>query len=830
METEDRDLESAACLEMCSPDYSLCTTDASTQEAEMCNCNTTRSQETSKDNIHLVTCDTDSATQLCMCELRIGENMRNTNTQIESSELATVCSVTSEQDTHTQTYKGIVHAETQTCKENLHTQTRTCQTATDIHTQTNKEATNIHTQATELCKVDTLAQPSCTENLHTQTQTCQTATDIHTQTNKEATNIHTQATEMCKVDTHAQPSCTENLHTQTTEPCKVYSDHNNTQTYNSHTPPAAAAAKTPHNTAPEVCRFTQHTGMNEYKVYTKQCLLQLAAFLTPYLPLADSHTTDFITDDQWGRYIPAGIQGQLMGLTEEQLVRLSFRTRPSPAPQTFSLDSTLDPEEEKDEGEEEAKTQECCPPQWRSHKTLEDFISGAVGNSLPHLGLLTSVEALMRKCHATHDPAEAEAAAHFVEDFMSRQKSHEVAVMAQLCHTMCDRLGVNKVVDLGSGKGYLGTQLAFNHNMKVFGIDSADSNTSGASRRAKILQKQWLGLLKKFTTHWQDSKQGLTKTTTKETASRKIHQEGNHGNRAVGDRNRDRGREGIQKYFVSLPEGKISKGFYSPLTTYVSSDTDIVKLISECDDDDDDDAEEGDVSDEGTKLLVSGLHTCGDLCPTALRFFSQNPAALLLCNVSCCYHLLTEEFTAKGDPQVNSGFPLSSVLRSKSFYLGQNAKNLACQSINRISSSDKLAGKSLFQRALLQKIFMDTLPKQERETLKTTLKLRKVAGKCPSFYDYVKMALQKLGHSPDKVPEEVVTDYMLKYEEDRQKLAAFYQLKSILAPCIEAIITLDRIYFLLEQESVQDVYLLRLFDPVTSPRCYGIVATKRGFS
>ena len=43
-------------------------------------------------------------------------------------------------------------------------------------------------------------------------------------------------------------------------------------------------------------------------------------------------------------------------------------------------------------------------------------------------------------------------------------------------------------------------------------------------------------------------------------------------------------------------------------------------------------------------LFIIGLHTCGDLAPTALKLFTSEPDVKLLCLVGCCYHLLTQQF------------------------------------------------------------------------------------------------------------------------------------------------------------------------------------------
>ena len=51
-------------------------------------------------------------------------------------------------------------------------------------------------------------------------------------------------------------------------------------------------------------------------------------------------------------------------------------------------------------------------------------------------------------------------------------------------------------------------------------------------------------------------------------------------------------------------------------------------------------------------LMLTGLHTCGNLAPNIFRIFLANPHARVLCNVGCCYQMLTEEFwTEEGSPK-----------------------------------------------------------------------------------------------------------------------------------------------------------------------------------
>ncbi len=44
---------------------------------------------------------------------------------------------------------------------------------------------------------------------------------------------------------------------------------------------------------------------------------------------------------------------------------------------------------------------------------------------------------------------------------------------------------------------------------------------------------------------------------------------------------------------------------------------------------------------------------------------------------------------------------------------------------------------------------------------------------------------------------------------------------------IEYVILLDRLIYLHENENLNNNYLIRLFDPVKSPRCYAMVSFKK---
>lgn len=48
---------------------------------------------------------------------------------------------------------------------------------------------------------------------------------------------------------------------------------------------------------------------------------------------------------------------------------------------------------------------------------------------------------------------------------------------------------ISQVIDVGSGKGYLSSFLSMQHGLRVFGIDSSSVNTHGAQERNRKLKK-----------------------------------------------------------------------------------------------------------------------------------------------------------------------------------------------------------------------------------------------------------------------------------------------------------------------------------------------------
>ncbi|KAM7367147.1 hypothetical protein PAMP_015071 [Pampus punctatissimus] len=245
---------------------------------------------------------------------------------------------------------------------------------------------------------------------------------------------------------------------------------------------------------------------------------------------------------------------------------------------------------------------------------------------------------------------------------------------------------------------------------------------------------------------------------------------------------------------------------FSPLTSYVTAETELRELINELED-----------------AVMVGLHTCGDLAPSTLRMFVAKSELAAVCSVGCCYHLLSEEFDPAGQECLHGvcGFPLSQYLRNLSWFCGRNARMSACLALERVSLGQGIQMESLFYRAVLHVILRD-----HYSSFKSEKRVGNVYSKTKSFVDYVRRALRRLDLDESKLSDCDIQDYHDTYRPRMAEMHAFNLLKVTLAPCIEGLILLDRLCYLKEQENGSFSALVQLFDPLLSPRCYAVVGLK----
>ncbi|XP_063640858.1 probable methyltransferase-like protein 25 isoform X5 [Pan troglodytes] len=397
-------------------------------------------------------------------------------------------------------------------------------------------------------------------------------------------------------------------------------------------------------------------------------------------------------------------------------------------------------------------------------------------------------------------------------EFMNMKKSHEVQAMSELISSIADYYGIKQVIDLGSGKGYLSSFLSLKYGLKVYGIDSSNTNTHGAEERNRKLKKHWKlchaqsrldvnGLALKMAKERKVQNKVKNKADTEEvfnnsptnqekmptsailpdfsgsvisnirnqmeTLHSQPHQEENlcfensfslinllpinavEPTSSQQIPNRETSEANKERRKMTSKSSE--SNIYSPLTSFITADSELHDIIKDLED-----------------CLMVGLHTCGDLAPNTLRIFTSNSEIKGVCSVGCCYHLLSEEFENqhKERTQEKWGFPMCHYLKEERWCCGRNARMSACLALERVA-----AGQGL--------------------------------------------------------PEKIIMNYYEKYKPRMNELEAFNMLKVVLAPCIETLILLDRLCYLKEQEDIAWSALVKLFDPVKSPRCYAVIALKK---
>ncbi|XP_056372285.1 probable methyltransferase-like protein 25 isoform X2 [Oenanthe melanoleuca] len=577
-----------------------------------------------------------------------------------------------------------------------------------------------------------------------------------------------------------------------------------------------------------------------------RALRRAAGFVRRALPLCRAHTVEFFTRGLWERLVAPRPDAVLEALRAAgPLARpLAAGSGAAAAPCDDDIFSSV-----------------FCE---NSEKLVNVhlFALAAKYYSLSNLGVCTPLEDVLEALKGDSEGATGIKP----DEFMNNKKSHEVQMMSELVDSIANYCGIKQVIDIGSGKGYLSSFLSMQYNLKVYGIDSSSSNTNGAHERNRKLKKHWRAYQSrgKENLKSQRSEKANDRPVESEINCKKNNEEllsnanslpnqdqviiqdlvpscsftematlktnteakadlmtgtQSHETKlsdevlavlnvlpadAVEDFSSSHScvelceEEKVQRKMTSL-QTKARKSsesnLYFPLTSCITAETELKDIITDLED-----------------CMMVGLHTCGDLAANTLRIFTAKPEIKAVCSVGCCYHLLSEQFENQEECHDQVwGFPMCQYLKDKGWCCGRNARMSACL----------LPTESLFYRAVLQVIIEEIygVTKSDRHVGKTF-------SKSSSFVDYVRRSLKKLELDDSKLLDSCIMDYYEKYKHRMNELEAFNMLKVVLAPCIEVLILLDRLCYLKEQENIAWSGLVKLFDPVKSPRCYAVIALK----
>ncbi|XP_038073426.1 methyltransferase-like protein 25 isoform X2 [Patiria miniata] len=676
---------------------------------------------------------------------------------------------------------------------------------------------------------------------------------------------------------------------------------------------------------------TEMNGTNRQRV--EKIIEKFVAFLDNHQWVVRVNTVSFFTEKMWECVVVrhfGDVAREIVQLTETEMARLPAGQLPPPK-----------------DGE-----RELC--------AIHEFINECVDHRLENSGVLCEVDSVLsqltqtvgKKDHEQRDDSqnqERSSSSSVVQPkaLMNIKKSHEVEEMSRFTAKLAGIHELQKVVDIGSGKGYLGQYLSLQHGLDVIGIDSSDTNTHGARDRSHKLQKKWAGIsqhsmkIQQSSSKFENPKEAFREIYTKRTHKLKNMQRflncpdntcepsvekdssGSQGLKNMPGQSESTS-EGLTSQMVnvlpisqsecsssdvnqgllnmhqpdsqspgiltstemtdsndgsglsedlqqidlysnddqdSLPEQKSPVYTYSQtnhnthkkekkrttpeavestaafstsshgknnttkngsrfcsVTAFVEPSTSLASVVSR-------NSEEAEQENEVPFMLI-GLHTCGDLAPSTLRLFVHNDTARVLLNVGCCYQKLSEEFETGGwhVPETKPeacGFPMSHFLRSKGIKVTRPARMLASMAADRIATSQVVPAMGLFYRSVLQVLLRDhyRLPTMSEN-------VGKLAPKCRSFLEYARKALKKLQFDDSKLSDVEISAYAERYQPYFCQLQALNQLRVALSPTIEGLFMLDRLCYLQEQKSVRSAALVRLFDPVTSPRCYAILATR----
>ncbi|NXX85677.1 RRNAD protein, partial [Urocolius indicus] len=222
----------------------------------------------------------------------------------------------------------------------------------------------------------------------------------------------------------------------------------------------------------------------------------------------------------------------------------------------------------------------------------------------------------------------------------------------------------------------------------------------------------------------------------------------------------------------------------------------------------------------GRRVLVTGLHACGDLSPALLRHFARSPAAAAVASVGCCYMKLS---TAGAQPLGSlPGYPLSaSVAALPGHRLPYRAREAACHALEEFQG--RLLGEESGRlrchcyRAVLESLIRAADPRKKHLGVQVVKK-----GHSLSFPQYARLGLPRVGLDPAAVAlDSEAVEAML---QQQHKVVAFFSLTVLLAPLVETLILLDRLLYLREQGF--QCALVPLFNPRFSPRNLVLVAAR----
>ncbi|KAL8461996.1 hypothetical protein ACS0TY_033179 [Phlomoides rotata] len=414
---------------------------------------------------------------------------------------------------------------------------------------------------------------------------------------------------------------------------------------------------------------------------------------------------------------------------------------------------------------------------------------------------------------------------------MNPKKKHEIEALAAVIGSISRKVGANTIVDVGSGQGYLAQVLSFEHELSVVAVDASPHHGSVTDARAKRIEKYYAAKVSRS----ENKGFGMPRTVTCQVLSPAMLKDVSSSLVQLDDLENP-------TIFREQTDGKVMKGNHGSETPSPLK------------------------ANDKSSLILAGLHACGDLSVTMLRTFMECDEVKAVVSIGCCYNLLSEGGSNETDNQC--GFPVSRGAKSASFYLGKNARDLACQSPERCRALGEAAGlhnlglhvfRAAFQMVLLE-YFPEVISRsptigRQGKALRRQLNRRILESNAGStlaenpfhdepsaypetlneesrsvdrystFVKFCKSGLARLGlHDSQHIKYSRVWKETEEYSE---LVGPYWTLRVALGPVLETLLLLDRLLFLQEQgNALTHTVIVPLFDPVLSPRNVALIAEK----
>lgn len=510
----------------------------------------------------------------------------------------------------------------------------------------------------------------------------------------------------------------------------------------------------------------------------QQHLNKCLDFLAPHQALLNDHMIFYFTNDLWNKHIPSVIKQEISLNSNVEIALNTFWTHLDP--NKLYDDKKVLPNFRKFLVNARSHSIDNLDDVWISVDKLKKILPYKEQEELKLHGFMNE-----KKNHeVTNKPRNIE----FYKFYLCAIFSFQIKIIANVIHSICSQKEPKMfVVDAGGGKGNLASCLVLEHNIKTLGIDWDAQLAANAINNFGKLKKNWNSMKK-------EGERRQEKPTEKFGGPKK---------RQIPNK--------------TITENPMFSENYQTKTHFITNETNFLDLIHE----------KFNVSDSNISgICLSGLHTCGDLSPTCIRKFATSDHVTALCNVGCCYHLLTEQFSNNADNEIvsaeNFGFPMSKFLIDKKVVIGRNARMTACQALPRVVSQRQVPHNHLFYRALLEVLIKDNFPELHNKIEVGRLKA------CTTFAEYVRKSSKKCPSlNFNNFTDDELNDFYFKYSENKNLLHLYYLIRQSIASIVETVILFDRILYLKEFEIWNKIeinsYLVKFFDDVISPRCYGIV-------